>query len=313
MRLLGAAQVRNEADIVEAFVRHNLTVLDGLVVVDHGSVDGTPDILRRLIGEGLPVFLGHETAPEFDQQVMRNRLVRHVFASSDADWVFPIDADEFIKTPARSVLEDALTERTLATDVSMEWHTYVPRFDAQADLLTLLRSARRVRDEGHGLRKVAVSRTFAARSDLFLTKGQHRVESSSDSTPRPRTLLPADIVSLAHVPVRSARQFTAKVAVSWLANLRTPRREHNESIHMREAYEYLRSGRPLTPRQLEAFAMNYSVPMERWLPSDAIALEDDPFLADIELAYKRDAEFDPLALVLQSAEQLIRAARPTAS
>ena len=46
MRLLAAAHVRNEADIVEAFVRHNLALLDGIAIVDHMSVDETPDILR---------------------------------------------------------------------------------------------------------------------------------------------------------------------------------------------------------------------------------------------------------------------------
>jgi hypothetical protein len=48
VRLLGAAHVRNEADIVEAFVRHNLVLLDGIAIVDHASVDATPDILRAL-------------------------------------------------------------------------------------------------------------------------------------------------------------------------------------------------------------------------------------------------------------------------
>jgi hypothetical protein len=33
VRLLGAAHVRNEADIVEAFVRHNLVLLDGIAIV----------------------------------------------------------------------------------------------------------------------------------------------------------------------------------------------------------------------------------------------------------------------------------------
>ena len=37
--------VRNEADILEAFVRHNLTVLDRMLVVDHGSMDGTAEML----------------------------------------------------------------------------------------------------------------------------------------------------------------------------------------------------------------------------------------------------------------------------
>ena len=48
MKLYGVAMVRNEADIIEAFVRHNLTVLDGLVVVDHSSDDGTSEILSAL-------------------------------------------------------------------------------------------------------------------------------------------------------------------------------------------------------------------------------------------------------------------------
>ena len=41
--------VRNEADIVEAFVRHNLTVLDGMAIVDHGSIDATLSILTSLV------------------------------------------------------------------------------------------------------------------------------------------------------------------------------------------------------------------------------------------------------------------------
>ena len=33
MKLFGAAMLRNEADVVESFVRHNLSLLDGLVVI----------------------------------------------------------------------------------------------------------------------------------------------------------------------------------------------------------------------------------------------------------------------------------------
>jgi hypothetical protein len=307
VRLIGSTFVRNEADVVEAFVRHNLTVLDALAVVDHGSLDATPDILRKLVAEGLPLFVGHEAVPEFDPQVFSNRLVRHVFATSDADWVFPIDGDEFLKVAGRAELEDALGALSGATHVSMEWRTYVPRFDAGPDTLALLRSARRVRDDGHGLRKVAVSRAFVAQPELFLTKGNHRVEVNGAPPARgPRPVLPAETAALAHVPVRSARQFVSKMAVGGLASLKVPLREQNESIHIREAYQYVASGRPMTPSQLEAFALNYSVPMERWLPVDAHALEDDPFLADIALEYTRDAHLDPLALVLRYAEQLIR-------
>jgi hypothetical protein len=53
MRPFRVTSVRNEVDVIEALVRHNLTVLDGLVVIDHGSLDGTAEILAKLQREGL--------------------------------------------------------------------------------------------------------------------------------------------------------------------------------------------------------------------------------------------------------------------
>ena len=60
MRLAGIAIVRNECDIVEAFMRHNATILDRLYVIDNGSSDATPEILRRMTASGLPIKLGHD-------------------------------------------------------------------------------------------------------------------------------------------------------------------------------------------------------------------------------------------------------------
>jgi hypothetical protein len=308
MRLLAAAHVRNEADIVEAFVRHNLALLDGIAIVDHMSVDETPDILRELKAEGLPIFIAQDASPAFDQQLMQNRLVRHLFATTEAAWVFPLDADEFLRAPSRGAVEETLTSLGDVAHVAMEWATYVPEFDASATALARIRNARRLRDDGHGLRKVAVSRTFGADPDLYLVRGQHRVESrAAGAARRPPQLLPPRALSIAHVPIRSAHQFTAKVALGWLSNLRVPAREPNESLHWKEAFEYLRSGRPMTPRQLEAFAFNYGVPMERWLPTDAHALVEDPFLREFPLRYYKGETPAPLPLVLRQVEGLLRA------
>ena len=56
MQLTGVTMVRDEADLIEAFVCHNLQVLDRMFVVDHRSRDGTREILRALVAEGFPSF-----------------------------------------------------------------------------------------------------------------------------------------------------------------------------------------------------------------------------------------------------------------
>ena len=58
MRLAGVTMVRNECDIVEAFLRHNEAVLDRLYILDNESSDGTLEILQRLAASRLSVKVG---------------------------------------------------------------------------------------------------------------------------------------------------------------------------------------------------------------------------------------------------------------
>src|ERR1700676_1778704 len=105
MKLFGAAMLRNEADVVESFVRHNLALLDGLLVVDHGSSDGTSEILDALVAEGLPLEVYRDASVGYLQSEIMTRAARHAFARHGADFVFAIDGDEFLKVPRRELLE----------------------------------------------------------------------------------------------------------------------------------------------------------------------------------------------------------------
>ena len=224
MRLMGATTVRNAADIVEAYVRHNLTVLDGIAIVDHGSYDGTSDILAALVREGLPLFVARDETPAFDQHMIMNRLVRHGFATSDADWIFPIDSDEFLKVGSRQVLEAFLGAIPPGRHLLMPWLTYVPRFDVGDDMPVVLRSARRLAEERHGLHqgcdRAQLRRLRAANMSPRATTGYsvpfHCRMGNTD------VKCTAEIAAYAHVPVRSAPQFAAKMAEGWLVD-RSPR------------------------------------------------------------------------------------------
>src|SRR4051812_18066628 len=102
MRVTAISMVRNEADVIEAFVRHHAEIVDELVVVDHRSVDGTDETLRALVAEGLPLRVRAEDSPVQRQNVVMTDLMRTA-AADGADWVLPLDADEFLAAPQGSV------------------------------------------------------------------------------------------------------------------------------------------------------------------------------------------------------------------
>jgi hypothetical protein len=311
MNLHGMAMVRNEADIIEVFVRHNLTVLDHLSVVDHGSADATPSILAALVSEDLPLEVTRETSVEYRQSDVVFREVLRILSTTEADFIILLDADEFLKVPSRSRLEIALSSMPIGMHAVQEWHTYVPDFSRTLDPVALLRSARKVTPTS-GWHKAIIARHFL-NSPMLIVDGNHFLQKPPD-TPGDRSvehfpLLPEES-ALAHVPIRSADQFTAKIAVGWLARLAARRNDPTLSptlaFHWREAYEMLAAGKRFSTDDLIAMAANYSVPRAEWVIPDPATWVDDPFVSAIELRYTKFAQVDALSSVLTFAEELAR-------
>ena len=303
--------VRNEADIIEAFVRHNLTVLDGLAIVDHGSIDGTSEILAALAAEGLPLAVSRDDSVGHYQSVITTRLVRQVLARTPADFVFVIDADEFLKVPSRPLLDHVLHGLAPGLHALIAWQTYVPDFTAAQpddDVRVCIAGAKRVAADRHGLYKVVVARHFAQSPAAAIAMGNHLVFPSAEGTvlgqSNPHARIAPDVVALAHVPVRSREQFTAKIAIGWLAILATRVAPGNAAYHWRQEYEELAAGKVLTPERLTAIASNYSLRKSDWHAPETVALWDDPFLAPIESRYAHLGRGDPLSLVLAFAARM---------
>jgi hypothetical protein len=305
MKLHGIAMVRNEADVIEVFARHNLTVLDGLTIVDHGSVDATPAILAALVEEGLPIEVGAETNLEFRQSDVVSAEARRILARGRADFIFLLDADEFLKVPSRPRLEEALGSLAPDMHAVQEWHTYVPDFSRALDQVALIRSARKVVPLRNSLYKVIVSRHFLD-SPALIAEGNHWVQKRPDAGAAPdvrHARLRPEESAVAHVPIRSAAQFSAKIAIGWLACLMQPGRHPLLSHHWRMAYRDLRAGAALTPERLTRLAATYGLP-DGERDAERFDLIDDPFLADIAIANAGAARADPFALLLQFAERL---------
>src|SRR4029450_6867217 len=172
MRLFGVTMVRNEADIIEASVRHNLSVLDGLVVIDHGSLDGTSKILAGLQRGGLALRVATDRTPGFFQAERITIAAREILARERADFVFAIDADEFIKVQSRRRLDDALARGPPDATALRRSLTYVP--DVTKETMGPAHLRWRLKDERHGTYKSIIGRSFLQPAQ-YLVSGSHLV------------------------------------------------------------------------------------------------------------------------------------------
>ena len=228
LHIVGIACVGNEADIVEAFVRENLRLFDRLLILEHNTIDGTRDILDQLVAEGLPITVEHSQETRFLQRVFTMRLLRRAIDEFSADWVMPIDSDEFLLAPSRAEFD-----RTLAaagsSHLRVGWTNYVP---LPSDDSTESHPLRRIChcydyplpsvEENPWVWKIIINVAFlgdyyldryeVCQGNHFITLlGKHQVA----HVPMPAT----SQLRLAHFPIRSADNLGVKAALGLLSRL----------------------------------------------------------------------------------------------
>jgi glycosyltransferase involved in cell wall biosynthesis len=219
----GLLVARNEVDIIRTNVLYHLSLgLDRLLVVDNGSSDGTDQVLREL-GKDPRVRWTRDEGLFYHGHIA-TELAREAFREG-ADWVVPIDADEFWHAPGgnfRGVLEEseagALRARLLNFFQRREQRESAP--DA------LLYMTRRIREpvvtergnrklarelvESHKISKLEIElKKWVSRptADIEIVFGNHKVERVAGLKRESH-----EIVCL-HAPIRSRVRLDGKAEV----------------------------------------------------------------------------------------------------
>ncbi|GAA4535420.1 glycosyltransferase family 2 protein [Mycobacterium paraffinicum] len=254
---LGIAMVKNEADVIEAFVRHNLNFMDALAIVDNDSVDDTREILVRLQREGLPVILFDDPIVGHFQAEIVTAVYRKVVPKFKPRFVFLLDADEFIVTPSRDALYTQLRAMRPGTQAQYCWRTYIPApTGPEGDASDPLRSiTHRKAEEGAWWKPIIVTKPKIDMK-LRIKQGNH------GATYLGRSLRKVKLtdVTIAHFPVRSVDQFTSKILVGWIANLERNRYrlDFAHAIHWKVVYERIIRGPAFTREDLTHEALKYA-------------------------------------------------------
>jgi len=187
--------VRDEVDIVAQCISWHLNRgIDCALIIDNGSTDGTRDILSQYDAADDNILVFDE--PEgFDKPGWWKRMATIAREKYHADWVLPIDADEFwfakdsdyrseLKGPANVITS---SWRNMIPDPGKNW----TEFDHYGNVLNY----------SHTFRKNLV----ACHDSLVLDRGNHE--------PQRENLVQklSDNLIVYHYPVRSWEQFEKKV------------------------------------------------------------------------------------------------------
>lgn len=236
MRLVAVSIVKNEADIIEAFVRHTLAWVDHHLVFDHESSDGTRAILHQLQAEGLPLTLFGDDSPGHRQQARSNYLTRLAAEKYGADWILPLDADEILCGPDRAALEQALARAPEARPASLPLREYHANAADDATIANPVLRLTHCQSAFSPTRKLFVPRALALDPSVTAGKGTHALVRDGvalATAPLPETF------HLAHLAQRSPEHLALRVIRAELQRLSRGQAAAGLDLHYRLGYQLL--------------------------------------------------------------------------
>ena len=256
MRIGIVSLVRNEADVLPAFLSHLAALVDDAVLMDHGSVDGSAALLAVACGAQPGWAAWRVAVPGYHQALFCGFAARHLFRAG-VDQVLFLDADEFIDLPDRSALDAALARMDQPGDIGVwSWRDCVPdRLGGALGFGDALWQA----PEASRYPKVVLSRALFAASGgrAAPVVGAHFVRDAGVAT------RDVPLGTVLHVPLRSAEQMRRKLVLGSLAELARSDRSATDARHWAEGLERVAAA-PVDDDDVRGMAARYGEPGAAW-------------------------------------------------
>lgn len=266
MRLAMSILVRDEADVIEANIRHHANLgVAKFIVTDNASVDGTREILNRLSDE-FDITIIDEPSLTIDQDLWVTRMAHELQASDAADWVINNDADEFWLASDHDSLPEAITaaieqaeqdedkigvlycprnnlipSREAVNDTNYHFteNTYqvLKDWTGAREVLDLPEQTAALLDQGqHVIIRTLPGKVITRLNGLeSISMGNHGAEHQLDK-------IDVDFIEVAHYPIRDYQQFEKKVINYGSAIENNERFGAMISLHLRRWYDSHKRG-----------------------------------------------------------------------
>lgn len=224
--------VKNEADIIEVFVRYNLKFLDHMFISINRPNDETRTILKNLLKEGLPLTLWEDDDPSFEQNKKTTEAYHRISKELNFDAIVFLDADEFIYGDITEIKENIKPGNVYQMD-RLEY-VYLENVSFNENILEKIKYRRKKYQSAKSLicqdKNDYTNYKIGNGNHYVYYKGKQKIDGKLN-------------LKLAHFPYRSTNQFTNKNILNWLSLMfNNPALLHAENtigVHWRNSYKYL--------------------------------------------------------------------------
>ncbi|CAI3795432.1 glycosyltransferase family 2 protein [Pseudarthrobacter sp. MM222] len=216
MQTVSLTMVKNEEDIIEAFVRYNLRAVDHMFIADNLSTDGTMDILQALKAEGLPLTISIDEDQALKQNEKMTAMYRNAFRHNDFDFVFLLDADEFLDLDREEML--SLREsRGGAAAYYVKRVNYLYGGEVTDGHSLSLFDLTSVTDTVPATDKSMIFHEAGRCGGFKIGNGNHHIRDWSRSEPHVSVKPDKEFALIHHLPLRSVEQYVRKSLLGWFA------------------------------------------------------------------------------------------------
>lgn len=112
MKLIMVLLCKDEIDIIENwFLFHKAMGVDGFIVTDNGSSDGTREVLQKYQEKGWVLDIIDEPSDGYKQVEWCNKMIMLAKNKYKADWIISSDSDEFWYATSLNLKEDILSNK----------------------------------------------------------------------------------------------------------------------------------------------------------------------------------------------------------
>ncbi len=218
--------IRNEIDVIELFVKHLDALFDEVILLDHQSIDGTTEVLQSVCQQRSQWHYYKLLYKQNIQAPLMNFFIEKV-ADSDLDFLFFLDADEFILVKDRQDLEKSLRSLSPGFVGSLEWAYGIPKKELEISMeptTPLL-----VSNSTSRFIKVVIPKEIFQKKNVKVSMGNHI---AFDEQGFPFPLQP--VTRLLHMPIRGKNQLIMKTFINCIGLLANRERKIGDAFQ----YDY---------------------------------------------------------------------------